>query len=124
MQTHHLKEEALVGRTIRRLVILVVVGAAFTGTLFAASPSITSLSPTWGKVGTSVIITGTNFGSTQGTSTVQFNGTTATTISSWSSTSIKAVVPAGATTGKVVVTGGGVASNGVSFTVEPGGIRR
>lgn len=122
MQTHHLKEEALVGRTIRQLVILVVVGAAFTGTLFAASPSITSLSPTSGWVGASVTITGTNFGSTQGT--VQFNGTTATTISSWSSTSIKAVVPAGATTGKVVVTVGGVASNGVSFTVEHGGIIR
>jgi hypothetical protein len=123
MQTHHLKEEVLVGRTIRQLVILVAVGAAFTGTLFAAAPSITSLSPTAGRAGTPVIITGTNFGLTQDTSTVQFNGKTATTISSWSSSLIKAVVPAGATTGKVVVTVGGVASNGVSFTVEGGHIR-
>ena len=37
--------------------------------------------------------------------------------SSWSATSIVVPVPAGATTGNVVVTVGGVASNGVSFTV-------
>jgi hypothetical protein len=118
MQTN-LKEMA---RTIRQLLIVVVVGAGFTGALFAASPSITSLSPTSGKVGTSVTITGANFGSTP--STVTFNGTPATTISSWTPTSIKAVVPSGATTGKVVVTVGGVASNGVSFSVAHGGIIR
>ena len=61
-------------------------------------------------------ITGTNFGATQGTSTVTFNGTTATP-TSWSATSIVVPVPAGATTGNVVVTVGGLASNGVSFTV-------
>ena len=77
-----------------------------------ATPTITSLSPTSGAVGASVTITGTNFGSTQGTSTVTFNGTTAATITSWSATSIVAKVPAGATTGNVVVTVGGVASNG------------
>jgi len=83
----------------------------------AATPSITSLSPTSGAVGASVTITGTNFGSTPGTSTVKFNGTTATTIGSWSATSIVATVPTGATTGNVVVTVSGVASNGSSFTV-------
>ena len=61
-------------------------------------------------------ITGTNFGATQGTSTVTFNGTAATP-TSWSATSIVVPVPTGATTGNVVVTVGGVASNGVSFTV-------
>ena len=75
------------------------------------------LSPTSGAVGASVTITGTNFGSTQGTSTVTFNGTTATTITSWSATSIVATVPTGATTGNVVVNASGVNSNGVSFTV-------
>jgi len=79
-------------------------------------PSITSLSPTSGVVGTSVTITGTNFGATQGTSTVKFNGTTATP-TSWSATSIVVPVPTGATTGNVVVTVGGVASNGAQFTV-------
>src|SRR4029077_4097016 len=66
--------------------------------------------------GTSVTISGANFGATQGTSTVKFNGIAAVP-TSWSATSIIAVVPAGATTGNVVVTVGGVASNGVSFTV-------
>src|SRR6184192_4468962 len=80
--------------------------------------NIASLNPTSGLVGTSVTITGANFGATQGTSTVKFNGTTATP-TSWSATSIVVPVPAGATTGNVVVTVSGVASNGVAFTVLP-----
>src|SRR3989475_11218203 len=79
-------------------------------------PSITSLNPTFGPVGTSVTITGTNFGAPQGTSTVTFNGTTATP-TSWNDPSIVVPVPAGAATGNVVVTVGGQASNGVLFTV-------
>ena len=63
-------------------------------------------------------ITGTNFGATQGTSTVTFNGTAATP-TSWSATSIAVPVPSGATTGNVVVTVGGAGSNGVNFTVTP-----
>jgi len=98
------------------LVAVLIVCAVFSGASFAA-PSITSLSPTSGAVGASVTITGTSFGSTQGTSTVKFNGTTASTIGSWSATSIIATVPTGATTGSVVVTVSGAASNGVSFTV-------
>ncbi len=78
-------------------------------------PSITSLSPTSGAVGTSVTISGAHFGATQGTSTVTFNGTAATP-SSWSDTSIVAPVPPGATTGPVVVTTLTGASNGVNFT--------
>src|SRR5712691_2045199 len=90
-------------------------GVTFTVTVPA--PNITSLSVTSGPVGTPVTITGTNFGTTQGTSTVKFNGTAATP-TSWSATSIVAPVPSGATTGNVVVTVGGVASNGVPFTVS------
>ena len=60
----------------------------------AAAPSITSLSPTSGAVGASVTIAGSGFGSTQGSSTLKFNGTTAT-ITSWSATSIVAKVPTG-----------------------------
>src|SRR6185503_10960473 len=81
-----------------------------------AAPTITTLLPLNGPVGTAVTITGTNFGATMGTSTVTFNGTAATP-TSWSATSIVVPVPAGATTGNVVVTVGGLASNGVSFTV-------
>jgi RHS repeat-associated protein len=79
----------------------------------SGTPSITSLSPTTGVVGTSVTITGTNFGSTQGTSTVKFNGTTATP-TSWSATSIVVPVPSGATSGNVSVTVGGSTPPGVA----------
>src|SRR6202158_4060824 len=78
-------------------------------------PSITSVNPTSGAVGTSVTISGANFGATQGTSTVKFNGVTAIP-TSWSATSIVAPVPAGAATGNVIVAVG-VASNGTTFTV-------
>jgi IPT/TIG domain-containing protein len=89
---------------------------AVSFTVTAAGLSITGLNPTAGPVGTSVTITGTNFGATQGTSTVAFNGTAAT-VTSWSATNIVTTVPAGATTGTVVVSVGGQNSNGVTFTV-------
>ena len=63
--------------------------------------------------GTSAVpctITGTGFGSTQGSSTLTFNGTSATA-SSWSATSIGVTVPVGATTGNVLVTAASVPSN-------------
>ena len=86
------------------------------------APSITSLTPNSGPVGTSVTIAGSNFGATPGSSTVTFNGTTATpTSSNWSAASVVVPVPAGATTGNVIVTVGGVASNGMLFTVTSGG---
>ena len=85
-------------------------------------PTISSLSPNAGAVGTSVTIAGTNFGATQGSSSVTFNGISATA-SSWSPTSIVAAVPAGSTTGPVLVTVAGQATNGVTFTVTaPGAI--
>jgi YD repeat-containing protein len=82
------------------------------------APTISNLSPTSGVIGTPVTVTGTNFGATQGTSTIAFNGITATA-TSWSNTSIVATVPVGATTGAVAVTKSGLASNGVAFTVKP-----
>ena len=103
-------------------VVVTVGGVASNGVNFTVvpTPRITSLSTTSGPVGTPVTITGTNFGSTQGASTVAFNGTAAT-VTSWSATSLVASVPTGATTGSVVVTVGGVASNGVNFTVTLAG---
>src|SRR5438477_6347030 len=89
-------------------------------TLFPYTTLFRSLNPTSGVLGTSVTITGANFGASRGTSTVTFNGIGATP-TSWSATSIVAPVPNGATTANVVVTVGGVASNGVSFTVTTPG---
>ena len=85
-------------------------------TVSAGPPTIISLSPTSGSAGTAVTISGSNFGATQGTSSVAFNGTTAAP-QTWSDTSVVAPVPAGASSGPVVITAGGVASNGVTFTV-------
>ncbi len=79
-------------------------------------PSISSLSTTSGPVGTSITISGANFGTSQGTSTVTFNGTIANP-TSWSSSVIQTTVPAGASTGPVIVTVNGVSSNGIYFTV-------
>jgi IPT/TIG domain len=78
--------------------------------------TISYIAPNAASVGAAVTIIGTEFSSSQGSSTVTFNGILAT-VSSWGNTSISAIVPTGATSGSVVVTMSGVASNGVAFTV-------
>jgi len=83
-------------------------------------PTITSLSKVSGAVGDTVTISGVNFGATQSTSTVKFNGVSAGAAGLWSTTSITINVPAGASTGNLVVSVGGVASNGLSFNVVTG----
>ena len=85
-------------------------------TVTTLSPNITSINPSAGPVGTLVTVTGTNFGTSQGASTITFNGTVATP-TSWSPTAIVVSVPLGATTGNVTVTVSGLASNGINFTV-------
>jgi hypothetical protein len=99
-------------------VTVTVAGLASPGLSFGVGnvPSITQLSSGAGIEGTTVTITGSNFGATKGTSTVKFNGVTAAT-TSWSAISVTATVPAGATTGNVVVTVANIASPGVLFTV-------
>src|SRR6195256_2185513 len=100
-------------------VVVNVLGTASNGSPFTVAPTITSLSQTSGAVGASITITGTNFGTPQGSSTVTFNGTAAAAASAWSTTSITVLVPVGATTGNVVVNVLGTASNGSPFTVAP-----
>ena len=80
------------------------------------SVSIMALSPNRGSAGSSVVIAGTGFGTTQGTNQVTFNGMVAQ-VSSWSATSITAIVPSSATSGFVIVTVNGAQSNGVTFKV-------
>jgi RHS repeat-associated protein len=88
-------------------------GVAFT----VLVPAISGVSPQTGPAGTSVTVSGSNFGASAGT--VTFNGQAATT-SAWADSSITAVVPSSATSGNVIVTNGGLSSNGISFTVTPG----
>jgi len=80
-------------------------------------PNISSLSPTSGETATVVTINGSNFGETQGSSSVTLNGAWVFP-TSWSANAITFPVPADASTGPVVVTRNGVASNGVTFTVK------
>jgi hypothetical protein len=89
---------------------------AFRAAVGLPAPAITGVSPSSGGVGTVVTITGSNFGTTQGASTLAFNGVAASP-TSWSATSIVAPVPPGATAGNIVVTVAGQASNGAPFTV-------
>ncbi|TFH39512.1 MAG: hypothetical protein E4G95_00940 [Bacteroidia bacterium] len=66
-------------------------------------PVLTALNPTSGKVGSSVVITGTNFGATTEDNIVKFNGTEAT-VTDVTATTVTATVPAGAPTGEVDIT--------------------
>lgn len=100
------------------------VGAPNMANLFATlvaqappAPTITSFTPDSGVQNTTVVITGTNFGSA---SLVTFNGTSAAfTVNS--GTQITAVSPVGATTGPLAVTTpGGIATSATNFTVIPG----
>ncbi len=84
----------------------------------AIGPAIRQLSPTSGGLGTSVTISGTGFGASQGTSTVTFNGVVATP-TSWSDTQIQVPAPATSNTGNVVVTVAGAASNPELFSMTP-----
>lgn len=78
-------------------------------------PTITSIDPITGKIGSTVTITGTDFSTTPMENEVRFNGTQATVTES-TATTITTTVPAGATTGNVTVTRD-EASNGILFTV-------
>ncbi len=76
------------------------------------TPFVTSVTPIVGTIGTSVTITGSNFGTTQGTSTVKFNGAPATSITNWSTSQFVALVPSSAPngTGPVTVTVNSISS--------------
>jgi hypothetical protein len=79
-------------------------------------PTIVSVTPTSGPIGTVVTINGLNFGIIQGASTITFNGVAATP-TSWADKKIVAAVPIFAATGPIVVKVNGVVSNGLIFSV-------
>jgi len=78
------------------------------------APRITSLAPASGTPGTTVVISGSGFGSVQGGAVVHFNGLAATA-SSWSDTIIVVSAPPFVTSGDVTVTLGAQVSNGAPF---------
>ncbi len=97
-----------------RTAVLSITDAAGTQTTSLTGigePTITSLTPTSGPVGTLVMITGTSL---TGTTKVTFAGVAATTFTVKSATQVTAKVPAGAKTGKI-----GITTNGVTIAGSP-----
>jgi hypothetical protein len=99
------------------LAISVLVLSVFVLQARAAGPTITVLVPTAAPVGATLLITGSGFGATPGSSTVSVGGKTVSTVYSWSATQIQVVIPSGATTGNVNVTIAGTKSNNKSLTI-------
>ena len=96
-----------------------VVNVQLNGTTTTTSctpPTISSLSPAAGIVGSQVTITASS-GSLSGATAV-FNGVTATTVSS-SATQLVVIVPTGATTGNLVITDVQPCAATTTFTVLP-----
>ncbi|MBU4441897.1 MAG: IPT/TIG domain-containing protein, partial [Actinobacteria bacterium] len=101
-------------------VVVTTTGGSTTGTNFWVMPTITSVDPTTGVPGDTVVtIKGYTYGATQGNSEVQFAGVSAGKAQSWSRTEIKVKVPGNAASGEVVVSTEGGISNGVFFSVGP-----
>ena len=84
---------------------------------------ITSLNPPSGPPGTSVTISGSGFGSSQGSGLVMIGGAAAQ-VTGWSDTAVTATVAATAVSGVARVEQNGVWSNALTFTVPPSGGQR
>lgn len=104
------------------LVLVFVPGTVSQSAALAIEPDVPGLvvikhiSPATGVVGAAVTVFGSNFGSTQGTSTVTFNGVAASVVK-WADWSVIVQVPAGDSSGNVVVHVGSKTSNGIGFKV-------
>jgi uncharacterized protein (TIGR03437 family) len=83
------------------------------------APTLVSMSPTTGTVGTSVIISGEGFGTNTGYVSVKF-GSLYATISAVNNTQINAIVPSGVSTGDWMVSvtiNGYTIHNSLTFSV-------
>jgi hypothetical protein len=102
MKTHTIiiaNKQANRFRYIATTFLLILLG--YSG--FAQVPSITTFAPASGAIGTTVIITGTNFNTTLANNIVFF-GATRATVSAGSSTSLTVTVPTGASYQPISVT--------------------
>lgn len=101
----------------QRIVVTTAGGTASSATNFIVVPSISSFTPTSGKVGTAVTVSGHSF---TGATSVTFGGTAATSLQVINDTQVDALVPTGAVTGTIEVkTSGGTATSTGKFTVTP-----
>ena len=78
------------------------------------TPTISSFSPASGPLGTTVIITGTNFNTTSASNTVFFGATQATSVTATSGTQLIVAVPKGANYQYISVTNRGTGLTGYS----------
>jgi uncharacterized repeat protein (TIGR03803 family) len=105
------------GATKGKVTVVTPTGTLTSNKVFRVVPIILSFKPTSGKVGASVVITGS--GLTQA-SKVTFGGGKAATFTVNSDSQVTAIVPAGAKTGKIAITTpGGTATSSGTFTVTP-----
>lgn len=83
-----------------------------------SGPQITGLSATNGSIGSQVVISGSGFGSSQGSNSVLLNDSSVT-VNSWSATSITITIPTGATSGYLLVllAPSMLGSNAVYYTI-------
>jgi len=93
-------------------------------TVRAPIPSISSFNPSSGRVGTTVVISGTGFRPTPSANTVRFTGAGSTwvtaSVTAASATSLTVTVPTGAVTGPLqATTSGGTATSAGYFIVLP-----
>ena len=100
-------------------VVVTVNGTPSNGVPFtlAATPVVSSVSPTTAAAGTSVTLLGSGFGAVQGSGVVWL-GSTLGAVVSWSDTQVVATVASNATSGTARVQQSGLFSNSVPFTVN------
>ncbi|MCB1219476.1 MAG: IPT/TIG domain-containing protein [Planctomycetales bacterium] len=80
-----------------------VAGNVSNGTSFLLLPHIDSISPTSGNTGVTFDVSGTNFGSVQGTGSVTLAGVNCS-VNSWANGTVNVTVPAAAVDGAVLLT--------------------
>ena len=99
-------------------VTVTAVSATSTGVPFTVAPTISSIAPTSGPISTVVQIIGTGYGSTQGSTAVEFNGI-GQAPGFWTSTQVNSDLPIALVPGPVYVSIGG--SNPAVFTLLSNG---
>jgi hypothetical protein len=105
------------GRAVFALAMALAASLAiYPQVLLAASPTVTSFSPTSGPIGSKVVIKGTNLSSP---TAVTFDGINASSFTGNSATQVTATVAATGTGPVSVKTSGGTATSGAAFTVTP-----
>jgi hypothetical protein len=98
-------------------VTVTTTGGTATGPVFTylQAPAITAITPTSGKAGSTISITGVNFDVVAANNAVKFNGTAAV-VTVGTTTSLVVTAPAGGSTGAVTVTTPGGTATGPVFT--------